>query len=399
MNPAEKAIRAVDAGQQRFTPTAFVFGVIKKYGDDHGGVLASNLAYSAFVSIFPLLLILTTVLGLVASVNPAVRTSVLNAVAGQVPAIGNTLTGNVHVLKRSSIIGLIIGFAGLIWGATGLAQSGLFTMEQVWNLPGPARPGFVPRLGRAMLFIALLGGGLIVTTALASLNTYLLHGFWAVIGAEVSAAAFNVGMYIGGFRALTPKGVPTRRLLPGAITGGIMWTVLQVLGTWLVHHYLHSDSVYGIFGIVLGLLAWIYLAVQVTVYAAEINVVLTRRLWPRSILQPPLTEADRASMALQALQNQRRPEQHIEVTFDDREPSAAEPDQTGPDQTGPDQTGPTQVPRTPDEVAPPAEIPAEAAAEDRTEDRAAAAEVTVPGQRAEPELPAGRDPAQSDRTQ
>src|SRR6201999_2456022 len=84
MNPAEKAIRAVDAGQQRFTPTAFVFGVIKKYGDDHGGVLASNLAYSAFVSIFPLLLILTTVLGLVASVNPAVRTQVLHAVAGQV---------------------------------------------------------------------------------------------------------------------------------------------------------------------------------------------------------------------------------------------------------------------------------------------------------------------------
>jgi YihY family inner membrane protein len=360
MNPAEKAIRTIDAGQQRFTPTAFVVGVIKKYGDDNGGVLASNLAYSAFVSIFPLLLILTTILGLVASVNPSVRTQVLHAVSGQVPAIGDTLTGSVKVLKRSSIIGLIIGFAGLIWGATGLAQAGLFTMEQVWNLPGPARPGFVPRLGRAMLFIALLGGGLIVTTALASLNTYLLKGFWAVIGAEVSAAAFNVGMYIGAFRALTPKGVPTRRLLPGAITGGILWTVLQVLGSWLVHHYLHSDSVYGVFGIVLGLLAWIYLAVQVTVYAAEINVVLARRLWPRSIVQPPLTEADRASMALQALQNQRRPEQHIEVTFDDRAPAAPEPAGT---------------PRTPDEVSPPAEV-------------------TVPEPRAEPELPAGSDRAQ-----
>ncbi len=382
MNPAEKAIRAVDAGQQRFTPAAFVFGVIKKYGDDNGGVLASNLAYSAFVSIFPLLLILTTILGLVASVNPSVRTQVLHAVSGQVPAIGDTLTGKggVQVLKRSSIIGLIIGFVGLVWGATGLAQAGLFTMEQVWNLPGPARPGFVPRLGRAMLFIALLGGGVIVTTGLASLNTYLLKGFWAVIGAEVLAAAFNAGMYIGAFRALTPKGVPTRRLLPGAITGGIVWTVLQVLGTWLVHHYLHTDSVYGVFGIVLGLLAWIYLAVQVTVYAAEINVVLTRRLWPRSIVQPPLTEADRASMALQALQNQRRPEQHVEVTFDDREPSAPEPDQAGP----------ARAPRTPDEVAPPAEIPAE----DRAEDRAAAAEVTVPEPRPEPELPAGRDRAQ-----
>ena len=127
--------------------------MVKKYGDDNGGVLASNLAYSAFVSIFPLLLILTTLLGLVASVNASVRAQVLNAVAGQVPLLGHTLTGNVHQLKRSSIIGLIVGFVGLIWGAAGLAQSGLFTMEQVWNLPGPARPGYVQRLGRAGLFL------------------------------------------------------------------------------------------------------------------------------------------------------------------------------------------------------------------------------------------------------
>ena len=186
MNPVEKAIRKLDATQQRYTPTAFVFGVVKKYGDDNGGVLASNLAYSAFVSIFPLLLILTTILGLVASVNPSVRTQVLNAVAGQVPLIGNTLTDNVHQLQRSSIIGLIVGFIGLIWGASGLAQAGLFTMEQVWNLPGPARPGFVQRLGRAGLFIALLGGGVIVTTGLASLNTYVLKGF---VGGDPDRAA------------------------------------------------------------------------------------------------------------------------------------------------------------------------------------------------------------------
>ncbi len=155
-------------------------------------------------------------------------------------------------------------------------------------------------------------------------------------------AAFGAGMYLGAFRALTPKGVPTRSLLPGAITGGILWTVLQVLGTWLVHHFLHSNSVYGVFATVLGLLAWIYLAVEITVYSAEINVVLARRLWPRSIVQPPLTEADRASMALQALQNQRRPEQHIEVTFDDRPPDAPEPAST---------------PQTPDQVAPPAAMP------------------------------------------
>jgi YihY family inner membrane protein len=346
MNPVEKAIRKLDAMQQRGAPSAFVFGVVKKYGDDNGGALASNLAYSAFVSIFPLLLVLTTILGLAAANYPSVRTDVLNAVAGQIPLIGHTLTGNVHQLERSSIIGLIVGLVLLIWGASGLAQAGLFTMEQVWNVPGPARPGYVQRLGRAGLFLCLLCGGVIVTTGLASLSTYLHNGLAFKIPLEIMTVAFNAGMYLGAFRVLTPKGVPTRSLLPGAIAGGICWTVLQVLGSYLVHHFLHSDSVYGVFATVLGLMAWIYLGVQVTVYSAEINVVLARRLWPRTIVQPPLTEADRASLALQALQNQRRPEQDVTVTFRDRPP----------------EEGPSPwTPQTPEQVAPPADKPAEGA--------------------------------------
>jgi YihY family inner membrane protein len=368
MNPVERAIRRIDATQRRFTPTAFVFGVVKKYGDDNGGVLVGNLAHSAFAALFPLLLVLVTILGLVfSSVDPAIQTHVLDAVANQVPQLGHTLTENVHQLRRASQIGLVVGLLGLVWGSMGLAQAGLFTMEQVWNLPGPARPGYVQRLGRAALFLALLGGGVIVTTGLASFNTYLLKGFFAVVLSEILAAALNAGMYIGAFRALTPKGVPTRSLLPGAITAGILYTVLQVLGTWLVHHYLHTDSVYGVFGTVLGLLAWIYIAVEITVYSAEINVVLARRLWPRAIVQPPLTEADRVSMALQALQNQRRPEQDIEVTFNDRPDGAEVPDGT---------------PRTPDEVAPPA-VPA---------DPAVPAAALVPDPRSEPD-PGSAGPA------
>ena len=90
MNPVERAIRRIDATQQRSTPMAFVFGVVKKYGDDNGGVLVSNLAYSAFVSLFPLLLVLVTILGHVASVNRRSGPMCLNAVAGQVPLIGHS---------------------------------------------------------------------------------------------------------------------------------------------------------------------------------------------------------------------------------------------------------------------------------------------------------------------
>jgi YihY family inner membrane protein len=362
MNPVERTIRRVDTTQQRFTPTAVVFGVIKKYGDDNGGVLVSNLAYSSFVSLFPLLLILVTILGLIAAHDPSFRESaVKNAVASQIPLLGEALTNNVSTLQRSSTIGLIVGLLVLIYGVTGLAQAGLFTMAQVWNLPGPARPGYLQRLGRALLFLCLLGGGVIVTTGLAYLTTYLLtKDSWFRLLIYVVTAAFSAGMYLGAFRALTPKGVPTRSLLSGAITGGILWTVLQVLGTWLVHRFLRGNSAYGVFAAVLGLLAWIYLAIEITVYSAEINVVLARRLWPRSIVQPPLTEADRASLALQALQNQRRPEQRVQVTFDDRPPGAP---------------GPASTPQTPDEVSPPAPVPephveADAGSADSAGDRA-----------------------------
>ena len=342
LNPVEKVIRRVDKAQQSHTPSAFIFGIIKKFGDDNGGVLVGNLSHAALVAVFPLLLVLVTVVGLVAASDPSVRQDVINAAAQQFPLIGHQLTGNVHKLRRSSVVGLVIGLLSLIWGASGLGQAGMFTMAQVWNLPGPARPGYVPRLGRAALFLGVLGLGVIITTLLTSLSTIGHRAAIVAVGVDLLAALANIGMYLAGFRVLTPKGVPVRQLVPGAIAGGLGWTLLQALGAYLVHHYLRTDSVYGIFATVLGLLAWIYLGVEITVYAAEINVVLARRLWPRAIVQPPLTEADRASMALQALQNQRREEQHVDVSFHDR-PSGAGPAE--------------RTPRTPDEVSPPAPSP------------------------------------------
>jgi len=212
-------------------------------------------------------------------------------------------------------------------------------MAQVWNLPGPARPGYLQRLGRAALFLAVLGLGVIVTTLLTSLGAYGHNTIAIVVLLEALAAAANIGMYVIGFRVLTPKGVPARKLVPGAVAGGVAWTVLQAIGAYLVHRFLRSASVYGVFATVLGLLAWIYLGVEITVYAAETNVVLARRLWPRSIVQPPLTQADRAVLAAQALQNQRRDDQHVDVSYDDR-PAGAEAS--------------GQAPRAPDEIAPPA---------------------------------------------
>ena len=339
MNPAEKLLRGVDAAQQRHGASAFLFGVMKKFGDDNGGALVSNLAYAGFVSVFPLLLILVTVLVNVASGDPALRAEVIGAATRQFPYIGQQLAGNIHALNRSTIPSLVVGLLLLVWGVTRLSQAGLYTMAQVWNLPGPARPGYLPRLCRAVAFLCVLAVGLVISTGLGGLVTYGRHAVAVAVAAQVLALLANILLYFASFRVLTPKGVPHRDLLPGAIVGGVLWTVLQAVGAYLVHHFLRSDSVYGVFATVLGLLAWIYFGVQATVYAAEVNVVLARHMWPRAMVQPPLTEADRRSMALQALQNQRRPEQRVEVTFTDRPADAHVPSAT---------------PRLPAQVSPPA---------------------------------------------
>lgn len=312
MNPVERVTRRVDAFQQSHKPLAFVYGVVKKYGNDNAGALTVQLTYSLFTTVFPLLLLLVTILSLVLADDPSARRAVLHSTFSQFPLVGSQLSTNIHVMRRNSAFGLAVGILGLAYGTTGLAGAGIYTMEQVWNIPGALRPGFVPRMLRSFIFLATLGIGVVVTTALSTFGTFGKHNVWLGVPAEILAAGGNIGLYVAAFRILTPRQVETRRLVPGALFGGVVWTVLQALGGYVVGHYLKDDSaVYGTFGAVLGLIAWIYLGAEVTVYAAELNTVLARHLWPRGIVQPPLTEADQRTLALQATQSQRRPEQEI----------------------------------------------------------------------------------------
>ena len=97
----------------------------------------------------------------------------------------------------------------------------------------------------------------------------------------------NVGVFWLSFRIATAWKVPWRDLRIGAAIAAVCWQVLQVVGGYVVSHQLHRASeLYGTFGIVLGLLAWLFLQAEVTLYAAEVDVVLARRLWPRSYCPP-----------------------------------------------------------------------------------------------------------------
>jgi uncharacterized BrkB/YihY/UPF0761 family membrane protein len=142
------------------------------------------------------------------------------------------------------------------------------------------------------------------------------HGAPAVAGGVLVALAFNLALFMTAFTLLVAIDLSWRELLPGVIVATICWQLLQHLGGFYIHHTLkRTGPLYGVFALVLGLLAWLYLGAQMTLFAAEINVVKARRLWPRSFFSPPLLEADKRALTESAEVEERLEQENVEVDF------------------------------------------------------------------------------------
>jgi membrane protein len=317
MNRAEETVRAIDRLQQRVPWLAFPVAVWKKFGDDQAGNLAALIAYYAFASLFPLLLVLVTVVDIVLRHDPALQDKVKNSAFSQFPVIGQQLSSDVHSLKETGAalaIGLILTFLG----ARGVANAVQNALNTIWAVPYTRRPGFPWNQLRSIGLILVVGIGMISTSLLSGLVAagagHVLGGPLPHIGAFVVALVLNIGLFWLGFRLGTASEVSTRSLLLSAVIAGVVWQILQLVGYYYVSHVLNrSSALYGIFGLVLGVIAWLYLQAQFTLYAVEAAVVKEHRLWPRSLVQPPLTPQDRQAYEMYVWTAQRRPEQSIEV--------------------------------------------------------------------------------------
>ena len=127
----------------------------------------------------------------------------------------------------------------------------------------------------------------------------VLPGFGAKVLTLAVSLVLNIGVFWLAFRLGTASEISWRQLRLGAIIGAVVWQVLQAFGSYFISHQLaHASPLYGTFALVLGLIAWLYLQAQLTLYAVEINVVRAYRLWPRSLAPPPYTEQDRRAFEL-----------------------------------------------------------------------------------------------------
>lgn len=310
-------LRAVDRFQQRHRGLSFVTAVYKKFSDDSAGRLAALIAYYGFFSLFPLLLVFVTVLGFVLEGNPSAQRTVLDSTLSQFPIIGQQLEHNVHSLTGSAA-GLAIGVVGSLLAGLGVTGATRTAFDEVWHVPRKRRASFLAWRLRGLALLAVLGTLMLASTAVAGYAVAAAPDALATLAGIVIALAVNLLLFFCAFRLLTSEEIAIRELLPGVVLGAVLWQILQHLGGYYVDHVVrHAKATSGLFALVLGLLSWLYLGAQVTLFAMEVNVVRARRLWPRSLFSPPLLPADRRALTALAEVEERVPQENVEVSFDE----------------------------------------------------------------------------------
>jgi membrane protein len=319
----------LDRLQQRSRAAGFAIAVAYKYVDDQAGYLAALIAYYAFVSLFPLLLLLTTVLGVLLSGRPEWRADIYDSALNQFPLIGDQL--NEPGTLSGGTTGIVIGLAGALYGGLGVGQALQNAMETIWAVPRNMRPDPIRSRLRSLLLLVVLGTALIATTVLIALGRSSARlGIFGTTAVVVAALALNTTVCVVAFRMTTTRSLTTTQVLPGALCAAVLWQLLQWFGATYIAHVVASASVTNsVFAVVLGLIAFLYLTATSLLICAEINVVRVDRLHPRALLTPftddvDLTAADRRTYAGQAKAQRAKGFQRVEVSFDDRSTSQRE---------------------------------------------------------------------------
>ncbi|PVZ07691.1 YihY/virulence factor BrkB family protein [Actinomycetospora cinnamomea] len=318
----------VDAFQRRHRWAAVPVAVIYKFLDDQGTYLAALLAYYGFISLFPLLLLGVTVLGFLLHDDPVAQQAVVSSALRNVPVIGDQIRDNVHSLG-GSVTGLVVGVVVAVYGALGVTHAAQHALDEVWAVPKAERAGIGAAYGKGVLIVLLVGAGILLTAGLSAIGTTAgaITGLGAITRGAVTVAGtvVNVGLFLLAYHLLTARPNRLRDRWVAAVAAGITWQVLLSIGTWLVGTRLQGASaMYGLFGIVLGLLGWLYLAALVFVLCAELDAVLALRLHPRSLLSMypddrDTTAADHQAYAAYAESERQKDFQSVDVTFTEDE--------------------------------------------------------------------------------
>jgi membrane protein len=310
-------LTSLDAWQRRHAAAAFPLAVVRKFLDDRASNLAALVTYYAFFSVFPLVLVFVSVLGYVLEGDPSLQQDLVDSAVGRIPVLGTQLQTGVQPLEGSAVA-LAVGLATALWAGLGVMLALTRAFEAIWDVPRLEQQGALAARARGVAVLLALGVGLVASTvATGSAITGAIGPLAEQVGAFVVSFAVNALVFLVAFWVLNARPLRIGEIAPGVVLAALGSLVLQSLGGWYVTAAVERASdTYGTFAVVIGLLSWFWLGSNLLLLAAEVNVVLHRRLWPRS-LTGALSAADREALGDAARASRQDRREEIAVSFDE----------------------------------------------------------------------------------
>jgi YihY family inner membrane protein len=317
MTTADALIRGVDSWQRRRRWAAFVVGVGRKFAEDGVARHGARVAYYAFLSIFPLLLVFVSVLGFALQDHPERRQDILDSAYADMPVIGPFIRSDIGVIGGSGLA-LVVGIVIALWAGLAVTLALGQALDQVWSLPPLEQPGFVSRRLRGVAVLVIGGSAIVASSVMGgAAASGRLNDAGQTAAALLGSLAIDAVIFLSAFRLLTARSSRAGELLPGVAVGAFGLLLLQVLGAWYVGAAIaDAADTYGVFATVIGLMSWLTLAAQLVLIAAEVNAVRALDLYPRS-LRGRLTAADRRALERYAGSALRDPRERITVRWID----------------------------------------------------------------------------------
>jgi membrane protein len=238
---------------------------------------ASLLSFFFFLSIFPLLLVATTVLGFVLQDNMDLQQRIVDGALDNIPVLGQQLANDPSSLDGSVWV-LLVGLATALWSATKAFVGLQVALDDIWEVDIDERPGIHVQRGRAVLGLVVVGVSQVGTLVVSAVvNAAGLPGISRIL-LLVAGLVVNVAVLAFMYRYLTAAPTTWAMVWPGALLAGIAFSLLQYFGSGIVKRITdNAGDTYGQFALVLGLVTWLgFLAIS-ALMSAEFNAALVRR--------------------------------------------------------------------------------------------------------------------------
>lgn len=262
---------------------------VQEWSHDHASRLAASLAFYTLLSMAPLVVLAVLVAGMAYGEDAArghIAAQLTDIVGAQASTAIESVVEHAHV-PGQGFLGSALGFAVLIFGASGMFIELRAAMREIWGIDSErdeslfdlVRQRFLS-FALVMLIALLLLVATLVSAMLSALDRvgseWLPGGalLWQMLNYGASFALISA-LFAALYKYVPPVQLPWRE----AWIGGGVAALLFVIGKSLLGLYLSSSSLSSAFGAassLVALLVWIYYSAQIIFFGAELTQVLCR---------------------------------------------------------------------------------------------------------------------------